>query len=122
MTCLLSLTASGIAMLAYSFIPTSNYSKHLLGFAYKTPLLLLLAFVLFLLIVAYAASALLQINIPLYGSTTATLPTPVTKSVSVTVPIATGFTWVFWLAKTSAILCIVARIYHRRIVVPRKQL
>ena len=34
---LLTLVASGIAMVVYSIIPTKSYSKHLLGFAYKKP-------------------------------------------------------------------------------------
>lgn len=116
LTCLLSFIASGVVMLIYSFIPTRKYSKNLLGFAYKKPLFILLAFVVSLLIFTYAANALLQFNIPLYGSTTATLSTSVTKGASVNLAIATGFTWVFWVATTSAILCVAARIYHRRIV------
>jgi hypothetical protein len=116
LTCLLSLTASGIVMLIYSFVPTRNYSKHLLSFAYKKPLFTLLAFVVSLFVVTYAANALLQFNIPLNGSTKATLPTSVTKGASINVPIAAEFTWVFWLAIIGAILCIAARIYHRQIV------
>jgi len=115
LTCLLSLIAGGIVMLVYSLIPTRNYSKHLLGFAYKKLLFTLLAFVISLFVVTLAANALLQFNIPLQGSTTTTLPKSLTRGSSVNVPIVARFTWVFWLATTSTILCIAARIYHRRI-------
>lgn len=116
LTCLLSFIASAVVMLIYSVLPTKNYSKDLLGFAYKKPLLTLLIFVIGLFIVTYAAGTLFQISIPMVGSTTVALPTSMTGGTAINVPIATGFTWMFWLAVVAAVLCIAARFYHKKIV------
>lgn len=115
LTCLLSLIASAVAMLFYSVLPTKSYSKDLLGFAYKKPLVTLLVFVIGLLIVTYAAGLLFQISFPMVGSTTVRLPASMSGGTEINVPIVTSFTWIFWLAVVAAALCIAARLYHKRI-------
>jgi len=114
-TCLLSLIASAIAILIYSVVPTRSYSKHLLGFAYKKPLFTLLLFVIGIFAIAFVFGALLQISFPVAGSTTLTVPASMSGSTTIKMPIVTGFTWVFWLAVAATVLCIAARVYHRRI-------
>ena len=113
---LLSLTASGIVMLIYSFIPTKPYSKHLLGFAYKKPLFTVLFFVVGLLIITLLFGTILSINVPLMGSTTITLPTVITSGVTISFPVSAEFQWPFWLAAVAAGLCLAARLYHKRVV------
>lgn len=115
LTCLLSLIASAVAMLFYSVLPTKSYSKDLLGFAYKKPLMTLLVFVIGLLVVTYAAGILFQISFQMVGSTTVRLPASMSGGTAINVPIVTSFTWMFWLAVVAAALSIAARLYHRRI-------
>jgi hypothetical protein len=117
---LLTLLASGIAMLVYSVIPTKPYSKHLLGFAYKKPLFTLLFFMIGLFALTLLIQAILSINVPLTGSTTSTLPTQFTEGTTISVLLSAGFQWPFWLAVVATGLCLAARIYHKRITATKK--
>jgi hypothetical protein len=119
---ILSLFTSGIVMLVYSLIPTKSYSKHLLGFAYKKPLFTVLFFVVSLFVLTLLVQALFNFNVPLMGSTTTTLPTALTRDITITISvlISAEFQWPFWLAAVAAGLCIAARIYHTRITTTQK--
>ena len=112
---LLSLLASGIAMLIYSIIPRKSYSKHLLGFGYKKPLFTVLFFVIGLVVITMILQAVLSLNVPLMGSTTSTLPIPFVSGVTLSVLLSAGFQWSFWLAVVAAALCIAARLYHKKV-------
>ncbi|MGD0645345.1 MAG: hypothetical protein ABSA75_10610 [Candidatus Bathyarchaeia archaeon] len=111
---ILTLTASGLVMLFYSFMPTKSYSKQLLGFSYKKPLYLLVTFVAGLL-VAILVAGLLGISIPFAGSTTLALPTKFTSGAEISALVSGSFQLPFWLAIAAAALCITARLYHARI-------
>jgi hypothetical protein len=115
MVSILSLLASGIAMLIYSIIPRKSYSKHLLGFGYKKPLYTVLFFVIGLVATTVICQAVLSLNIPLMGSTTSTLPIPFVSGITLTVLLSAGFQWSFWLAIVAAGLCIAARLYHGKV-------
>lgn len=117
---LLSLVASGIVMLIYSVIPAKPYSKHLLGFAYKKPLLILIFFVAGLIAISLIVQAIVGIGIPLMGSTTVTLPQFFSSSVTISVLLSAGFQWPFWLAVIAAGLCIAARLYHKKVAAPKQ--
>jgi len=112
---ILSLLASAIAMLIYSFIPRKSYSMHLLGFGYKKPLYTVLFFVIGLLVTTMICQAVLNFTIPLMGSATSTLPIPFAAGITLTVLLTAGFNWSFWLAVVAAALCITARIYHKKV-------
>jgi hypothetical protein len=112
---ILTLLASGIAMLIYSLIPRKSYSKHLLGFGYKKPLFTVLFFVISLVVIAMICKAVLSLNVPLMGSTTSTLPIPFVSGVTLSVLLSAGFQWSFWLAVVAAGLCIAARLYHKKV-------
>ena len=112
---ILSLLASGIAMLIYSLIPRKSYSKHLLGFGYKKPLYTVLFFVIGLVVTTMICQAALNFTVPLMGSATSTLPIPFVSGVTLTVLLSAGFQWSFWLAVVAAGLCIAARLYHGRV-------
>src|SRR3972149_11458669 len=90
---LLALVASGIAMLVCSIMPTKSYSKHLLGFAYKKPLFILLSFVIVLFSLTQIIQAMFGLNIPMTGSATATLPESMTYGATIAVLISAGFQW-----------------------------
>jgi len=112
---LLTLLASGIAMIIYSIIPRKSYSKHLLGFGYKKPLFTVLFFVIGLVVTTVILQAVLSLNVPLMGSTTSTLPIPFVSGITLSVLLSAGFQWSFWLAVVAAGLCIAARLYHRKV-------
>ncbi len=111
---MLSFTASGIAMLFYSLVPTKSYSKHLLGFSYKKPLYSLITFVVGLLVITSIAG-LLGLNIPLVGSATLMLPSQFTMGIGINALVSGEFQLPFWIGISAAILCIAARLYHMRI-------
>ena len=61
----------------------------------------------------------MQVNVPyLEGTTTSTIQAG--DAVTVTAPITTSLTEIFWVAVLVAALGVVARIYHRRFVKPVK--
>ncbi|MBN1244091.1 hypothetical protein JXA31_00685 [Candidatus Bathyarchaeota archaeon] len=115
MVSILTLLASGIAMLVYSVIPRKSYSKHLLGFGYKKPLFTVLFFVIGLVATTMICQAILNFNVPLMGSTTSTLPIPFVSGITLTVLLSAGFQWTFGLAIVAAGLCIAARLYHGKV-------
>jgi hypothetical protein len=117
---LLFFVASGVVMLIYSVLPTKPYSKHLLGFAYKKPLFTLVFFVVFLVVVSLLVQAIVGVGVPVSGSATVPIPEALIGGTTVSFLFSTGFLWPFWLAVVASVLCIGARIYHRRFTVAEK--
>jgi hypothetical protein len=114
---LLTLLAGGIAMLIYSAWPTKSYSKPILGFGYKQPLFALILFIIELAILYVSATVLTGISFPLMGSAVLQLPTQLAPGgVSISVGVSAAFGWTFYLAIAVAVLCIVARLYHKKAV------
>jgi hypothetical protein len=111
---LLSMLLSGIVMVVYSVLPTKPYSKHLLGFAYKKPLILVVLFVVSLVAVSAFVQAFAGFSVPLMGSGALPLPESIGGS-NVDLLVSTGFLLPFWLAIVAAGLCIGARIYHKQL-------
>ena len=112
---LLTLIASGIAMLLYSVWPRKSFSKHLLGFGYKKPLFTVLFFIIGLVVITAILQAVLSFNVPLMGSTTSTLPVPLASGVTISFLMSAAFQWPFWLTVVAAGLCIAARLYHKKV-------
>lgn len=112
---ILAFSASGLVMLFYSLVPTKPYSKQLLGFSYKKPLLSLIIFVSGLLILTSIAG-LFNINVPIVGSTNLTLPASLMMGASINASVSGSFQLPFWLAIIASAFCIAARLYHRRVV------
>jgi hypothetical protein len=116
---LLTLAAGGIIMLAYSLYPTKSYSKQLLGFGYKKPLYAVILFAIALLGMYFSVRYLAGMDFPLNGSGTMGIPKAIADiSVNVSVPVSAYLGWPFYLAIVVAALCIAARIYHRKIIMP----
>jgi hypothetical protein len=111
---LLTFLFSGTIMLIYSFLPTKPYAKDLLGFAWKKPLWSVIFSFAGLFIIIVIAASLLGIDIPLVGTGTVILPSQFTMGVNISVLVSSAFQWPFYLAITAAVLCIIARIYHRK--------
>ena len=112
---ILTFVAAGIVMLIYSVAPTKSYAKELLGFSYKKPIYALLGFVVGLIVIVAIAGAL-GVGVPVMGSSNIALPAQFMPSgLSISVLVSSSFQLPFWLAVSAAALCIVARLYHRRI-------
>jgi hypothetical protein len=112
---LLGFVAAGIIMLVYSVIPNRSYSLHLLGFAYKKPLFGVIFFVVTSFLLTVLIAELIGIYVPLSGSAVSTLSERFSQSATISVVVTSAFLWPFWLAVMSAVLCILARIYHQRV-------
>ncbi|MDR0318944.1 MAG: hypothetical protein LBI09_02805 [Nitrososphaerota archaeon] len=62
------------------------------------------------------SQAILDMHVPLIGTSLVTLPTQfTTDGVSITVLATSAFQWPLYLAITTATLCILARIYHKKL-------
>ena len=110
----LTFSTSGLIMLFYSLYPKKSYAKQLLGFSYKKPLFSLVTFVSSLLVITTVAS-LLDINIPIVGSSTMTLPSSLAMGADINAAVSGSFQLPFYLAIVTAALCIVARMQHSRV-------
>jgi hypothetical protein len=116
---MLTLTAGGIIMLIYSIFPTKSYSKQLLGFGWKKPFYAIILFLVALLSLYFSASLLGGMDVPLNGEGTMGLPEAIGDvGVGISVKVNSSLNWPFYLGIAVAILCIVARIYHRKIKMP----
>ena len=108
--------AAGVVMLVYSIFPTRSYSKELLGFSYKKPLYILISFFIGLIVVISIAS-IFGFIVPAVGTSNIALPSQfMPTGLNVSAYVSSGFQLPFYLAIASAALCIVARLYHGRIV------
>jgi hypothetical protein len=112
---ILTLLASGATMLLYSFMPTKPYAKELLGFSYKKPLYVLVAFFVGL-IVTISAVGFFGLSVPLMGLANVSLPTSLTMGAQVSASVLANFLFPFYLAIVAVILSIATRFYHRNIV------
>ena len=115
MACSLSLIASGIIMLIYAASPLKPYAKRLLGFAYKTPLVLVVVFTVLLFVLTFVAQKAVGLYIPLMGSANLQVPQQLTSNVIISVTVTATFLWTYWFAVVTAGLCVAARIFHRKI-------
>lgn len=115
-TGLLLLIASGAIMMVYSLLPNKPYSKHLLGFAYKKPLFMVIFFIIPLIAVVLILQAALSVNFPLNGTANIALPmSDFGVGITISFLVSAGFLWTFWLAVVAAGLCLAARLYHGRV-------
>ena len=112
---LLSLSVGGAVLLVYSILPTKPYSKRLLHFAYNKPLFSLAFFVVSLIAMVFAVNGILGIEVPLMGSAAIKFPAALTMGAAISVRVSAEFLWPFWLAIATAVLCLVSRVYHRRL-------
>jgi hypothetical protein len=113
---MLFMTAGGVAILAYSVLPSKSYTKRLLGFGYSKPLFSLVVFVVLLIALQQILRMTVNLNVPLFGSATSVLPQSITSGTTVTLLMQAEFQWPFYLAVASAGLCLAARFYHKKIV------
>ena len=114
--CLLTMLAGGITLLIYAVKPTQPYSKSLLGFGYKKPPYVLVAFIVTLIAVPIALQAIVGLALPLMGSASITLPQTMSNGSNTSVNVSAVFEWPFYFAIIATALGIAARLYHRKVV------
>jgi hypothetical protein len=116
---ILTLLFAGIIMILYSVIPNKSYSKKLLGFSYNKPIYAIVLFVAELLVMYFAVKGIVGLEVPIAGSSVIQLPSSMTsESVTVSVNAGGAFMWPFYFAIAVAAVCIVARLYHKKVVPP----
>jgi len=113
--CKLTFIACAVAFFVYSVNTRKSYSKNLLNFAYKKPIIIFILFVVMLVVASYIARSFIGVGVPLYGTST---PRMSVGEVTADIPISTSFTWVFWLAATTTVLALVAKIYDWKVISP----
>ena len=115
-SCLLILLAGGLILLIYAVKPTQPYSKRLLGFGYKQPLIVLVVFVIEIMTIPIMMQAIGGLNLPINGAATVMVPQKFSSNSSNTIlSVSAGFEWPFYFAIIVGGLNIAARIYHRKI-------
>jgi hypothetical protein len=107
--------ASGVTLLIYALMPKKTYSIDLLGFAYRKPLYSVLLYLVGLVVTTLLINSFVDLNIPVMGTSTVSLPQGLSMGVNVEVVVYSAFQWPFWLALAAAVICIIARIHHPRI-------
>lgn len=113
---MLTLIAGGVIMLVYAVYPNKSYSKQLLGFGYKKPLYAVILFGVALVALYFSATYLGGMNVPISGSGTMGLPKAIGDvGVGVSVKVNSSLNWPFYLAIVVAVLCIAARLYHKKV-------
>jgi hypothetical protein len=119
--------ASGVIFIIYSVKPTESYSKHLLSYGWKRPLYTVIGFMVVIVVTLYVVPIIINMvagssmvpspMVPLMGSSVLQLSTSMFgSSIQIGVPVITTFEYTFYLGVVSAVLGIVARVYHGRIV------
>ena len=120
-SCLLLLSISAALMIISSIDPTKEYSKQLLFWSYKNPLIILITFiggiVALSMLVSYFANQYAQIDLtlPIIGTSIIQVPSELLgelSGVNIAITVSGAFQWTFYLAFASAVLCIVARIFY----------
>jgi hypothetical protein len=119
-SCLLTLLCGGIIMLIYSVKPDKSYSKKLLGYGYKQPLYAVILFVVELVGLTFAGTFLAGFSLPLMGSSTIKIPSSFIPggNTSISIGVTAALMWPFYLAIAVAVLCVIARLWHRKVVTP----
>jgi len=108
----LTFVACAVVMFVYSVMARRSFSRYLLGFAYKKPLLMLGFFAVMLVVSALYVEAFFGVYVPLMGTVNVLVSEGGTTA---KVPVSTSFTWVFWLAVATAVLALVAKIYDLKV-------
>jgi len=122
-------TASGVIFIIYSIKPTKSYSKHLLSYGWKRPLYTIIGFIVVIAVILYVVPEVINSMghtsmvpvplVPLIGSSVIQLPSGMfgnSNSIQIGITVITTFEYTFYLGVAAAVLGIVARVYHPRIV------
>ncbi|MCW4025746.1 MAG: hypothetical protein NWF01_12070 [Candidatus Bathyarchaeota archaeon] len=112
---ILTLLSAGIIMIIYSILPNKPYSKKLLGYGYSKPVFIVGMFIAELAIMYFSVKALTGFDFPVIGSSTLQMSV---SNVSISVTANSSLLWPVYFAIAVAILCVAARVYHRKVAQP----
>jgi hypothetical protein len=116
MACALILLAGGLTLIIYAVKPTQHYSKRLLNYGYKIPLIVLVSFIIEVVSIPLIAQAVGGVNLPLNGAAAISIPQKFTSSSStVSLSVSAAFNWPFYFAIVATALSVSAKIYHRKL-------
>ena len=119
----ITLVVGGMIMIIYGLKPNKPYSKKLLGWGYKKPLYAVILFSAGLIAMFFLVPHFSGFTIPLTGSSSLSLPQGMAPDgTNISVNVSAGFGWPFYFAIVVAGLCVVTRVYHRKIGVADKTL
>jgi hypothetical protein len=113
---LLTMLSGGIAMLIYALKPNKPYSKKILGFGYKKPLIAVIIFIVGIIALVTLANSLSGFNVPVVGGSAMKLPANMSPDgMSISVNVLAAFGWPFYFAIVASALCLAAKFYHKKI-------
>ena len=99
---LLTLLSGGMVMLVYAVLPTRQYSKKMLGFAYKKPLYAVIFFVIEIVVLSLLVKSIAGFGFPMLGTTTLKLPANMAPNgVSISANVSAAFEWPFYMGIVS---------------------
>jgi hypothetical protein len=106
-------------MIIYSVLPNKSYSKKLLGYGYNKPIFAVGMFAAELIVMYVSVKALTGFDFPIMGSATLGIPSEMTaNTVSISMNASGSFLWPFYFAIAVAVLCVAARMYHKKVAQP----
>lgn len=111
----LTFIACAVALFIYSVATQKSFSRNLLKFGYKKPIMIFILFVVILVGASYAGGSFIGISVPLSGVSTQTISM---GEITASIPISTSFTGVFWLAAATAVLALITKIYDWKVISP----
>jgi len=112
---LLTMLSGGIAMIIYAIKPNKPYSKKILGFGYKKPLISVIVFIVGVIALVTLANTLSGFNVPIVGASAMSLPSSMSPDgISISVNVLAAFGWPFYFAIVASAICIAARFYPKK--------
>ena len=117
-SCILISLIGSVLILVYSVKPAKPYAKTLLNLSFATPLFFVVIFIIGLFALSFIIPAMYDLSFPLVGSANVQLPSNAVEGINISVQLIAEFLLPFYLAVVSSVLCIAARIYHKRISNP----
>jgi hypothetical protein len=113
----LTMLSAGIIMIIYSVLPNKPYAMKLLSFSYRKPLYSVVFFVISLFALSVIVNSILGFGIPLMGTANVQVSQALSGGASVSMLVSAEFLWPFWMSIAVAAFCLIARVYHKKLIV-----
>jgi hypothetical protein len=97
-------------------LPTKSYGMKLLEFSYKKPIYAIALFAISIITGIALVHYTVHIDVPILGAANIQVPTSLTGGISVSALVSSNFVWPFYMGITTAVLCVIARLYHPKLM------